>query len=616
MVRHRAAPLGFFMQPGAPASRIGLLLIAGLLAIAFSIVFPSFGTLSNANSIALNAAALGIAALGTACLLITGHIDLSIGSLYALVGVTVAKLAVATGDGALATAGGLLLGLALGLVNGVLIRRLAISPIIVTIATMTIFGGLAFLVTDGDTIGGLPAGLVAFGRSSVGPVQTPVLVMLGLFLVVAYGLTRTRLGLRLYAIGGNRAAARLNGIAADRMVLATFGFNGLLIAVAAVLTTARLGIGSPNAGTGFEFGVLTAVILGGVAFAGGAGRPLGILYGIAAIGILNAGLVFLGLPFFFQDTARGLLLLLALAADQVLQRKRLVGAAQVAARERDPVTAACALAPRPRQKANPDLEARAPILSARGLGKRYGAVQALQEASLEVRPGEVVCLMGDNGAGKSTLVRILSGAVEADTGEVRVDGRLVVPHTPARMRELGIETVYQDLALCQNLSVAHNLTLGREPTTRLFGFLPARDDAAAVEIAAERLLRLGVRLPSERALVGTLSGGQRQAVAIARAVRPGVRIVILDEPTAALGVHQAAAVLDLIRGIAGQGTGVVLISHDIRTVLAAADRVVVLRLGRVAVARQASDLQEGDLLRLMAGLPLPGEAPTASSRPH
>lgn len=609
MAEDRAAPGGAFMQPGAAGSRTGLLLIAILLAVAFSVAFPSFGTLANANSIALNAAALGIAALGTACLLITGHIDLSIGSLYALVGVAVARLAVATGDGAVAAACGLLLGLALGLANGLLVRRLAISPIIVTIATMTIFGGLAFLTTDGDTIGGLPAGLVTFGRSSIGPVRTPVVVMLALFLAVAYGLTRTRLGLRLYAIGGNRPAARLSGIPADRMVLATFGFNGLLVAVAAVLTTARLGIGSPNAGTGFEFGVLTAVILGGIAFTGGAGRPLGILYGIAAIGILNAGLVFLGLPFFFQDTARGVLLLLALAADQILQRKRLAEAARAASVEHGPIAAGRAIGQRPRHVGSPALKARPPILSARGLGKRYGTVRALEDASLDVRPGEVVCLLGDNGAGKSTLIEILAGAIAADAGSVAVDGQAVAPHTPARMRQLGVETVYQDLALCQNLSVAHNLTLGREPTTRLFGLLPARDDAAAMRIAAERLLRLGVQLPSGQALVGALSGGQRQAVAIARAVHPGVRIAILDEPTAALGTHQTAAVLDLIRGIAEQGTGVVLISHDIQTVLAVADRIVVLRLGRVALARDASDLDEMELLRLMAGLPIHGEAP-------
>ncbi len=601
--RPRAQPS--FMQPGSAGSRTGLLAIAILLAAGFSVAFPSFGTVANANSIALNSSALGIAALGTACLLITGNIDLSIGTLYALVGVAVAKLAVVTGSGAAAAAAGLLLGLA----NGLLVRALAISPIIVTVATMIIFGGVAFFVTNGDTIGGLPTGFVAVGRSSIGPVRTPVVVTLALFGATAYGLTRTRFGLRLYAIGGNTLAARLSGIPADATVLATFGFNGLMVAVAAVLTTARLGIGSPTAGTGFEFGVLTAVILGGVAFTGGSGRPLGILYGIAAIAILNAGLVFLGLPFFFQDTSRGILLLLALGADQLVQRRRFLGTKASIAAKREGVSESRAVVQRPRHRSAPGLSDRAPILTARGLAKRYGAVQALADADLDVRPGEVVCLLGDNGAGKSTLIKILSGAIAPDAGTVAVGGAPVPVHSPAQMRERGIETVYQDLALCPNLSVAHNMMLGQEPTTTMFGLLPARDDGQARRIAAERLARLGVNLPSQDTLVTDLSGGQRQAVAIARAVHPDVKVVILDEPTAALGVHQTAAVLDLIRGIADAGTGVILISHDIGTVLGVADRIVVLRLGRVAMERTAAQVDEMDLLRLMAGMPLPDEAP-------
>lgn len=589
-----------FLQPGEGGTRTGLLIIAVLLALAFSAAFPSFGTWGNATSIAVNAAALGIAALGTACLLITGHIDLSIGSLTSLVGVAVARTAVVTGSGPAAVAVGLGLGTALGLANGALVRWLAISPIIVTVATMIVFGGLAFLVTDGDTVGGLPPGLVAFGRSRIGPVPTPVAAMLALFLAVAYLLTRTRLGLRLYAVGGDRAAARLAGVPVERLVLLTFAANGLLVAVAAVLTTARLGIGSPIAGTGFEFGVLTATILGGVSFAGGSGRPLGILYGIAATGILNAGLVFAGLPFFVQDTARGVLLLTALAVDQRLQRRR-------AARARespDPGPAPAGTGPPtgavPRA---PPAGRGTPLLAATGLHKRYGAVVALEGVNLALHPGEVLCLIGDNGAGKSTLIKILAGAIAADAGVVAVNGTAVEGPTPLRLRQRGIETVYQDLALCPNLGAAHNLTLGQEPATTWLGLLPARDDVRARQIATERLAILGVRLPSVEQPVASLSGGQRQAVAIARALRPGVAVAILDEPTAALGVQQTEGVLALIGGLAARGAAVILISHDVRTVRATATRVMVLRGGRVAAERHAADLDEMELLRLMAGVP-------------
>ena len=525
-----------------------------------------------------------------------------------------AKVAIATGSAIAGGTAGLCVGLALGLINGLLVRWLTISPIIVTVATMIIFGGAAYLVTNGDTIGGLPVELVGFGRSFVGPIHTPVVIAVVAFLVVAYVLTRTVLGLRLYAIGGNRRAAQLSGIPTSRLLLGTFGFNGLMVGLAAVLTTSRLGIGSPMGGAGFEFGVLTAVILGGVAFNGGSGRPLGVLYGIAAIGVLNAGLIFIGLPFFVQDTARGALLLIALATDQLLERRRRKTgerAALAGTRSLDTVPAV----PRRTTAASANIQDEIqPVLVARSLTKRYGAVEALVDASLDVRAGEIVCLLGDNGAGKSTLIKILSGAIEADSGAVVVDGREVTQNTPRRMRDLGIETVYQDLALCENLSVAHNLSMGREPKMLLGGILPARDDRRATEIAGERLAALGAYLPSKDALVSNLSGGQRQAVAIARAVRPGSRVVILDEPTAALGVHQIEATLNTIRGIANRGTGVILISHDVSTVSNLADRIVVLRLGRVVLDRPMSTVKQDDLLRLMAGIPVEAEPNDTSER--
>ena len=228
---------------------------------------------------------------------------------------------------------------------------------------------------------------------------------------------------------------------------------------------------------------------------------------------------------------------------------------------------------------------------------------ALEGVDVALHPGEVLCLIGDNGAGKSTLIKILAGAIAADAGVVAVNGTAVEAPTPLRLRQRGIETVYQDLALCPNLGAAHNLTLGEEPATTWLGLLPARDDVRARQIAAERLAILGVRLPSVEQPVASLSGGQRQAVAIARALRPGVAVAILDEPTAALGVQQTEGVLALIRGLAARGAAVILISHDVRTVRATATRVMVLRGGRVAAERHAADLDEIELLRLMAGVP-------------
>jgi D-xylose transport system ATP-binding protein len=217
---------------------------------------------------------------------------------------------------------------------------------------------------------------------------------------------------------------------------------------------------------------------------------------------------------------------------------------------------------------------REPILSLTGISKHFGAVSALTEVSLEVHPGEVVALVGDNGAGKSTLVKILAGVFEPDSGTIRFQDKPVVIRGPSDALKLGIATVFQDLALCENLDVIANIFLGQERN-------PWRLDEVAMEVRAWTLLNeLGVRISSVRDVVATLSGGQRQTVAIARSLLLDPKIIMLDEPTAALGVAQTAEVLNLVERLRDRGLGVIMISHNMENVHAVADRIVVLRLGR------------------------------------
>lgn len=217
---------------------------------------------------------------------------------------------------------------------------------------------------------------------------------------------------------------------------------------------------------------------------------------------------------------------------------------------------------------------RQPVLSLRGVSKGFGAVQALTDIHLDVYPGEVVALVGDNGAGKSTLVKILAGVHPQDAGTISFDGQDVSIPSPAASRGLGIATVFQDLALCENLDVVANIFLGNELS-------PLRLDEVAMEMRAWTLLNeLSARIPSVREAVASLSGGQRQTVAIARSLLLEPKLILLDEPTAALGVAQTAEVLNLIDRVRARGLGVVMISHNMEDVRAVADRIVVLRLGR------------------------------------
>ena len=219
------------------------------------------------------------------------------------------------------------------------------------------------------------------------------------------------------------------------------------------------------------------------------------------------------------------------------------------------------------------------LLSLRGINKSFGAVHVLRDVDFDVRPGEVTALVGDNGAGKSTLIKCVAGIHPFDSGEMIFEGSPITIHGPKDANALGIEIVYQDLALCDNLDVVANLFLGSEARE---GGLKFMDEIAMEGRATELLRSLSVRLPSVRAEVGTLSGGQRQSVAISRALLGEPKLVVLDEPTAALGVAQTAQVLELVKRLRERGLGVLIISHNLADVFAVADRIVVLRLGRNA----------------------------------
>jgi D-xylose transport system ATP-binding protein len=236
-----------------------------------------------------------------------------------------------------------------------------------------------------------------------------------------------------------------------------------------------------------------------------------------------------------------------------------------------------------------------PLLEVRGIDKSFGPVKVLHNVEFSAYAGEVTALVGDNGAGKSTLVKCVGGIYPTDAGELLFDGRPVHVHSPRDAGELGIEIVYQDLALCDNLDIVQNMFLGRE---RKRGLL--LDEDSMEELAEQTLSSLSVRtVKSIRQQVSSLSGGQRQTVAIAKAVLWNSRVVILDEPTAALGVAQTAQVLELVRRLADTGLAVVLISHNMNDVFAVSDRIAALYLGRMAAQVRTSDVTHAQVVELI-----------------
>jgi len=247
------------------------------------------------------------------------------------------------------------------------------------------------------------------------------------------------------------------------------------------------------------------------------------------------------------------------------------------------------------------MTAPAPVLSCRGVVKRFGGLVAVNNVDLDLAPGEVLALVGDNGAGKSTLVQTISGVFRADGGTIHLHGERKAFNSPEDARAAGIETIYQDLALCDNLTAADNIFLGREIRTRRLGFVPGIDEASMREKAKAVLDELHIRIPDLDAPVRSLSGGQRQAVAISRAVYWQARIMIMDEPTAALGVPEQRKVMDLIRMLKSRGTPVILISHNMQDVFEISDRIFVMRRGSKAGDFVTAATEPNEVVRTMIG---------------
>jgi simple sugar transport system ATP-binding protein len=247
------------------------------------------------------------------------------------------------------------------------------------------------------------------------------------------------------------------------------------------------------------------------------------------------------------------------------------------------------------------MNSRTPLLEVRNLSRHFGAVRALDDCSMVVRPGEVVALAGDNGAGKTTMIKAISGVYPPTSGEILIGGHPVSFSSPQEARALGIETIYQDLALADNLTIGANIFLGREPMRKVFGFLPVIDRKAMAKAAAETMALLDFHVKRLDAPVSNFSGGQRQAVAIGRAVYWNAKILIMDEPTAALGVPEQRKVIALIKSLKAQGRGVIFISHNLQDIFAVSDRIVVLRRGIVAGERNIAETNHDEVVRLMVG---------------
>jgi ABC-type sugar transport system ATPase subunit/ribose/xylose/arabinose/galactoside ABC-type transport system permease subunit len=587
----------------ARARAQGLAVVLAALIAVFALRAPGFATWFNLNDTLRDLSILGILAIGETFVLIGGGIDLSVGSVLLIAGIVVDDLIRIEGlDMAIAVPIALAVGCVAGAVNGLLITRLRISAFIVTLAMLYVIRGIGLSLYSHD-VKDLSGAVIdddrflILGQGDVFGVPVSFVIFAVLLVAGTLVLRRTRFGLHLYAVGGSELAARLTRINVRRVQLSTYVIAGFCSAFAGVTLASRLQTGAPEAGFGEEFDVIAAVIIGGASLFGGRGTLVGTLLGAAFITVLAKGQTLIGIPSNYQSFTRGIVILIAVGLDVLGQ----VGSRSIRsprwARIIDPALPAAAGAiggAKPTSVAQPS---DAPVLQAIGLKKMFVEIHAVDGVDFDVRPGEVHAIVGENGAGKSTLIKMLSGVLTPDSGEIRIDGHAATLPSVAAAQDRGIAVIYQERAVVPELTVAQNIMLGHEPTRGPLCLI----DRRALHRKAERIWALLGGPAAAEAPVRELGPSIQQVVDVARALAFDARVVIMDEPTAALTQQETHRLFEIIRGLKQRGAAIIYISHDLEEIFAIGDRVTVLRDGKLVRTLPVSEVTRPHLVRMMIG---------------
>ncbi len=587
--------------------------LGGLVAAfaVFSILRPDlFLTQDNGINVASLAAQYGIVAVGVTMLMIAGHFDLSVGTIVGLTGWAMYYFGNVLGlQPILTILCTLAFGTLLGAVNGVIQVRTGLPSFIITLATSLVYRGILTMNTSGfPVVVKFPASYaqVIAGKHLFG-YRMSLLWFLVVAVLATLFLLRTRMGNWAFAIGQNPTAAKNLGVPVARTTVTLFAMSGFTSGVAGVVVAVQYFSIDANRGVGWELIAIAMTVIGGTLLTGGYGSVLGTVLGAFMYAMVNAGLLLIGLQGYWVNIFLGIVVLVAVLINRVVIDRFVMSPNRTALEQPiiiadGPGARARADLPYAARRADATRPARVtkPVVALRDVTMSFQSVTALRNISIEAREGKVLALLGDNGAGKSTLIKVLSGVYQPTSGSVEVDGRPVTLRSAHDARAAGISTVFQDLAVCDLMSIARNMVLGNEPLKR-FGPLRIYDAKKADRVTTDALAALGVDLRRQLGdPAATLSGGQKQAVAIARAIVYGSRCLILDEPTAALAVRQTQQVLDQVRRARDAGQAVILIMHNLQQAMSVADEVVVLARGRVMGQFSSADADLEQVTQLVA----------------
>ena len=552
---------------------------------------------------------LGLIAAAQVMLMITGEIDLSVSGTFSLAPYLMALMSVGWGVPLWVGASlGVLMGVLVGFLNGIVTVRFRVPSLITTVGTLFLLQGIVVSIYNSQPIVAPveePFNAL-FGESLYQPTDpafswhavtafTPFLWTVAIVGVLALMLNRTSFGLHTIATGSNIVGAREIGVRTGRIKVLNFMIAGACAAFAGIVNTAQFASADPQAGSPtLTLQAIAAAVIGGTSLLGGSGTVVGALIGAFVVATLNNGLIMVGAQATVSDVYLGLAIIAAMILNVQVERLRAWTA---------PMSGSSV----------PALDPASPVvLEMSHISKGFGAVTALVDVSIRLRQGEVLALVGDNGAGKSTLIKILSGFHQPDSGTITADGKELRFSSPRDARAHGIETVYQDLAMIGDLSVFHNMFLGREYHKRLLG-LRLLDNGRMRRLAREYLDTLGISIPNVNATVDLLSGGQRQCIAVARSIYSSPSILVLDEPLAALGVRESAHVLELIQNLRRQRrVSVILIVHNYNQIFEVCDRINFLHSGEIVLDASTAETSEEELIRIVkSGLGRRAMAPPA-----
>lgn len=570
------------------------LMLAGIvviMALVFGLLNPKFYGFSNLMNIIRQTSILSVVSIGMTFVVLTGGIDLSVGSNIALSGALAAQVLILTGSTMLSIAAAIITGSLVGFVNGVLIGKLRISAFIATLAMQTTARGATMMITNAGALRVDNPIYYLIGQENVfGLVPVMFLLVIALFTLFARVCSNTLFGRRTYAVGGNPTASKASGIQVERHLISVYVLAGVMAGIASIITVGRVSSAQPWAGINVEFDVITAVVLGGTSLIGGVGSLIGTMFGAVIMGIISNGMGLINIDPYLEYILKGLLVFAAVYLDMTLFRlykQRLTPAItkNESQQQREP------------DNLHTIKNSKYHLLSMQSITKTFPGMKALDEVSLMVKPGQIHALLGENGAGKSTLMKILAGEVQLTSGEIRIDGQYIDINSVNKADLAGIAMIHQEFSHVRELTVAQNLFLGRELKSAMPGLVSRRK---MEDKARELLSRLDSKI-EPRKKVKELSVSEQQIVEIAKAMSKDAWLLILDEPTSSLTEEEKEQLFFLLRRMKQAGVSMIYITHRMQEIFEIADELTILRDGKFIQSGLVADFTEAEIIRLMVG---------------